>query len=113
MVVELWWCWRCGCGVGCGGGGGGVVVVMMVEAGGDVAEVWWSCGGGGGVVVVVVVEVVVVVVVVVEVDEANEIILELVFVYRFKVSSDWPGSLCNTFMASDWSVAQEIYFPVF
>ena len=54
-----------------------------------------------------------VVVVVVEVDEANEIIFELIFVYRYKVSSDWSGSFCSTFMASDWSVAQEIYFPVF
>ena len=33
-----------------------------------------------------------------------EIIFELVFVYSYKVSSDWSGSLSNTFVASDWSV---------
>ena len=33
-----------------------------------------------------------------------EIIFELVYVYSYKVSSDWSGSLSNTFVASDWSV---------
>ena len=38
-----------------------------------------------------------------------EIILELVFVYSYKVSSDWSVSLSNTFVASDCSVIFSIF----